>query len=59
MALLKGLLDSFSRGAIGVKTGKTAVLPGFCKIEGGDSGGPPPCYGGLTLPRPVASLFSE
>jgi hypothetical protein len=23
------------RGAIGGKTGKTAVLPGFCKIERG------------------------
>ena len=36
-----------SRGAIGGKTGKTAVLPGFCKIEHGNSGGAPPCYRGL------------
>ena len=37
------------RGAIGGKTGKTAVLPGFCKIErGGGSGGVPLCYRGLT-----------
>ena len=35
------------RGAIGGKTGKTAVLPGFCKIERGGSGGAPPCYRGL------------
>ena len=27
------------RGAIGGKTGKTVVLPGFCKIEWGGSGG--------------------
>ena len=33
---------------MGGKTGKTPVLPGFCKIERG-SGGTPPCYGGLTL----------
>ena len=26
------------RGAIGGKTGKTAVLPGFCKIERGGGG---------------------
>ena len=33
------------------KTGKTAFLPGFCKIEqGGGSGGAPPYYGGLTWP---------
>ena len=31
------------------KTGKTVVLPRFCKIErGGCSGGAPTCYGGLT-----------
>ena len=37
-----------ARGAIGGKTGKTAVLPGFCQIErGGGSGGMPPCYRGL------------
>ena len=35
------------RGAIGGKTGKTVVLPGFCKIEWG-SDGAPPYYGGLT-----------
>ena len=41
-----------TRGAIGGKTGKTAVLPWFCKIEhGGSSGGAPPCYGGLSLLR--------
>ena len=41
-----------NRGAIGGKTGKTVVLPRFCKIEhGGSSGDTPPCYGGLTLPR--------
>jgi hypothetical protein len=38
-------------GAIGGKTGKTAVLPGFCKIEhSGGSGGALSNYGGLTLP---------
>ena len=32
------------------KTGKTAVLPGFCKLEqGSDSGCTPLYYGGLTL----------
>ena len=36
------------RGAIGGKTGKTMVLPWFCKIEHG-SGGAPLCYGGLSL----------
>ena len=36
------------RGARGGKTSKTAVLPGFCKIERDDSsGGPPPCYRSL------------
>ena len=35
-----------SRGTIGGKTGKTAVLPGVCKIECG-SDGTPPCYVGL------------
>ena len=40
---------SEDRGAIGGKTGKTVVLPGFCKIEhGGGSGGAPPYYRGLT-----------
>ena len=29
----------FIRGAIGGKTGKTAVLPGFCKIERGGGNG--------------------
>ena len=35
-----------TRGAIGGKTGKTAVLPGFCKIECGScsSNGALPCY---------------
>ena len=38
-------------GAVGGKTGKTSVLPGFSKIErGGGSGGVPQCYGGLTSP---------
>ena len=36
-------------GAVGGKTGKTSVLPGFSKIErGGSSGGAPHCYGVLT-----------
>ena len=36
-------------GAVGDKTGKTLVLPGFRKIEyGSGSGGAPHCYGGLT-----------
>jgi hypothetical protein len=35
-------------GAVGGKTGKTAVLPRFCKIERG--GGAPPYYGGLSWP---------
>ena len=35
-------------GAIGGKTGKTAVLPGFFEIERGNgSGGGPLCYRGL------------
>ena len=34
------------RGCIEGKTGKTAVLPGFCKIEHG-GGGAPACYRGL------------
>ena len=43
-----------SIGAIGGKTCKTMVLPGFCKIEcGGDSGSAPPCYRGLILLGPV------
>jgi hypothetical protein len=34
-----------SLGTIGGKTGKTAVLPKFCKIEcGGSSSGASPCY---------------
>ena len=33
------VVASGGRGAIGGKTGKTAVLPGFCQIEHG--GGPP------------------
>ena len=36
----------FSRGAIGGKTGKNAVLPGFCKIECG-GGGALLCFRGL------------
>ena len=36
---LKSLSSYKARGAIGGKTGKTAVFPGFCKIElGGGSG---------------------
>ena len=36
------------RGAIEGKTGKTGVLPGFCKIEwGGGSGCVLPCFRGL------------
>ena len=36
-------------GAVGGKTGKTSVLPGFSKIEsGGGISGAPHCYGGLT-----------
>ena len=36
-------------GAVGGKTGKTSVLPGFSKIErGGGSDGAPHFYGGLT-----------
>ena len=46
---------------IGGKTGKTVVLPGFCKIErGGGSGGAPLCKGVLSglgaCSMPVASL---
>ena len=38
------------RGAIGGKTGKTAVLPWFCNIEhGSGSSGAPAFYGGLSL----------
>ena len=38
-------------GAVGGKTGKTAVLPRFCKIgRGGGRGGAPPYYGGLSWP---------
>ena len=38
-----------NRGAIGGKTVKTAVLPGFWKIEqGGGSGGALPCIGVLS-----------
>ena len=36
-------------GAVGDKTGKTSVLPGFSKIERG-GGSVPQCYGGLTSP---------
>ena len=36
-----------SRGAIGGKTGKTVVLPGFCKIELGGSSDGAACYRGL------------
>ena len=40
-----------SSGAVGGKTGKTTVLPGFCKIErGGGSGGALPYYVGLSWP---------
>ena len=39
-------------GAVGGKTGKTLVLPGFRKIEpGGGSGGALQCYGGSYLAR--------
>ena len=42
-------MDSLSSGAVGGKTSKTAILPGFSKIErGGGSGDVPHCYGGLT-----------
>ena len=41
------LIHAKSRGAIVVKTGKTAVLPGFCKIERGGSSSTPLCYRGL------------
>ena len=40
-----------NRGAIGGKTGKTSVLPGFWKIErggGSGSGGALPCIGVLS-----------
>ena len=38
-----------SSGAVGGKTGKTLILPGFSKIEcGGDINGAPYCYGDLT-----------
>jgi hypothetical protein len=41
----------FSSGAVGGTTGKSAVLPRFCKIgRGGGSGGAPPYYGGLSWP---------
>ena len=41
------------RGAIGGKTGKTAVLPEFCKIEcGGGSGSG--CHIMAVLPGPCA-----
>ena len=41
----------YSLGAIGGKTGKTEVLPGFWKIErSGSSGGAPLCYRGLIWP---------
>jgi hypothetical protein len=36
-------------GAVGGKTGKTVVLPQFCKIGRG-GGGAPPYYGGLSWP---------
>ena len=43
------ILNSYSSGAVGGKTGKTLVLPGFSKIErGGGSGGMPQCNSGLT-----------
>ena len=44
------LAGATGRGAIGGKTGKTLVLPGFCKIErGGGSDGAPPCIGVLKV----------
>ena len=42
------MFDIICRGAIGGKTGKTAVLPGFCKIERSSSG-VLLCYRGLIL----------
>jgi hypothetical protein len=36
-------------GTLGGKTGKTAVLPRFCKIGRG-GGSAPPYYGGLSCP---------
>ena len=44
------LTQNLGSGAVGCKTGKTSVLPGFSKIErGGGSSGAPQCYVGLTL----------
>ena len=41
----------YDRGTIQGKTGKTAVLTWFCKVEhGGGSANTPLCYGGLGLP---------
>ena len=40
------MIPTKDSGAVGVKTGKTLVLPGFSKIE--SSGGAPQCYSGLT-----------
>ena len=50
-----GVTPNSTRGAIRIKTGKTAVLPWICKIEhGGGKGGALSCYGGLSLPRPTS-----
>ena len=41
--------ENYNSGAVGGKTGKTLVLPGFSKIErGGGNSSVPHCYGGLT-----------
>ena len=42
---------TYYSGAVGGKTGKTLVLPGFSKIECcGGSSDAPQIYGGLSLP---------
>ena len=45
-----GLVPRMISRAVESKTGKTSVLPQFCKIEQESVvSGAPPCYGGLTL----------
>ena len=44
-------------GAVGGKTGKTAVVPGFCKIERG--GGAPPYYWSYLARARAAAAYDK
>jgi hypothetical protein len=49
IVLVHKKISKYCSGAVGGKTGKNAVLPGFCEIEGSSSG-VLPYYDSLTWP---------